>query len=157
MCHSTQPVELLNPTSTRFLGSADSVPGSRKFRGPTTPISNFRGDPTTPTSQDAATTNEGRGIEFLANGTPLRTPPPTRSVVANGDNASLNNKSVKSDTTSENNQLEQHSVVELEGVTLVNLNSVMFSESYARITCFFFSIYSLLTNSPFLGYVTVGV
>jgi hypothetical protein len=149
-------VELLNPTSTAFLGSADSVPGSRKLRGPTTPISNFRGDPTTPTSQDATTTNEGRGIEFLANGSPLRTPPP-HSVVANGDNASLNKQSVKSDTTSENNQLEQHSVVELEGVTLVNFNSVMFSESYARITCFFFSIYSPLTNSPFLGYVSVGV
>jgi hypothetical protein len=157
VCHSTQPVELLNPTSTTFLGSADSVPGSRKFRGPTTPISKFRGDPTTPTSQDATITNEGRGIEFLANGTPLRTPPPPHSVVANGDNASLNNQSVKSDTTSENNQLEQHSVVELEGVTLVNFNSVMFSESYARITCFFFSIYSPLTNSPFLGYVSVGV
>jgi hypothetical protein len=157
VCHSTQPVELLNPTSTTFLGSADSVPGSRKFRGPTTPISKFRGDPTTPTSQDATITNEGRGIEFLANGTPLRTPPPPHSVVANGDNASLNNQSVKSDTTSENNQLEQHSVVELEGVTLVNFNSVMFSESYARITWFFFSIYSPLTNSPFLGYVTVGV
>jgi guanine nucleotide-exchange factor len=156
VCHSTQPVELLNPTSTAFLGSADSVPGSRKLRGPTTPISNFRGDPTTPTSQDATTTNEGRGIEFLANGSPLRTPPP-HSVVANGDNASLNKQSVKSDTTSENNQLEQHSVVELEGVTLVNFNSVMFSESYARITCFFFSIYSPLTNSPFLGYVSVGV